>query len=245
MSDIICGIYKITSPTGKVYIGQSVNINNRWMSYKNIYKDVSSQPRLYNSLIKYGSDNHLFEVIEECQEIILNERERYWQEHYNVLCEKNGLNCKLTKTKDKSGKVSESTLIKMSNSQKGDKHRNWKIKKHLHPMYGRKHSDEAKLKISLAQKGVKKSKDFIERMSGKNNPNYGVSISEKQKYILSEKAKERYRFNNHPRNKGVIDMDTGFYYDNAVSCSVAYNIKYPTLKSKLNRNKTEKRFKYI
>ena len=36
----ICGIYKITSPSNKIYIGQSININNRIVHYRNyICKD--------------------------------------------------------------------------------------------------------------------------------------------------------------------------------------------------------------
>ena len=30
---IICGIYKITSPTGRIYIGQSKNIKQRFRDY--------------------------------------------------------------------------------------------------------------------------------------------------------------------------------------------------------------------
>ena len=40
------------------------------------------------------------EVIEECEIGQLNERERYYQEFYNVLSV-NGLNCQLVKTNDK------------------------------------------------------------------------------------------------------------------------------------------------
>lgn len=29
-----CGIYKITSPSGKIYIGQSIDIKRRWLDYK-------------------------------------------------------------------------------------------------------------------------------------------------------------------------------------------------------------------
>jgi len=35
----IVGIYKITSPTKKVYIGQSTNINFRWITYHNNYEN--------------------------------------------------------------------------------------------------------------------------------------------------------------------------------------------------------------
>lgn len=32
--DKICGIYKITSPSSKIYIGQSKNISKRYKTYK-------------------------------------------------------------------------------------------------------------------------------------------------------------------------------------------------------------------
>ena len=36
MDNIICGIYKITSPSGKIYIGQSINIKSRWKYYEKL-----------------------------------------------------------------------------------------------------------------------------------------------------------------------------------------------------------------
>lgn len=88
------GIYKITSPTGNIYIGQSVNIKYRWRQYRKLYNNIKNQRILYRSFVKYGVDNHTFEVIEECDANLLNDREYYWQEHYNVLGNK-GLNCVL------------------------------------------------------------------------------------------------------------------------------------------------------
>lgn len=44
----IIGIYKITSPLGKVYIGQSHDINNRFKYYFSMR--CSGQKHLYNSL---------------------------------------------------------------------------------------------------------------------------------------------------------------------------------------------------
>lgn len=58
----ICGVYKITSPTGKVYIGQSKNIHKRWNSYKSMSKGNIRQPKLINSFKKYGVPHHVFEV---------------------------------------------------------------------------------------------------------------------------------------------------------------------------------------
>lgn len=112
------GIYKITSPSNKVYIGSAVDIHVRWLRYKRYSCD--SQPKIYKSLKKYGVTNHLFEVLEECEFEQLYERERYWQEYYDVLG-KNGLNCCLVKTDEKPMLVSEETRIKISNLHKGKK----------------------------------------------------------------------------------------------------------------------------
>lgn len=103
------GIYKITNPKGRIYIGQSVDIEKRRKNYKSV-TNCKQQIILHNSLVKYGFSEHVFEVIEECSIEELNTRERYWQDYYNVLLE--GLNCKLTKTNDKSGKQSKHTSNK-------------------------------------------------------------------------------------------------------------------------------------
>jgi hypothetical protein len=89
-----CGIYKITSPTDNIYIGQSKNIKSRWSSYRT--RGCEQQVVLSKSFIKYGVDNHKFEIVEECEKEFLDIRERYWQEYYGVVGRK-GLNCHYTK----------------------------------------------------------------------------------------------------------------------------------------------------
>lgn len=102
----ICGIYKITSPLGRVYIGQSIDIHRRWNSYKKLHGTVCSQKKLYRSLSKYRPENHLFEIIEECDKSMLNNREYHWQCFYDVTSD-NGLNCLIVDP-------NENTLIKKS-----------------------------------------------------------------------------------------------------------------------------------
>jgi group I intron endonuclease len=106
------GIYKITSPSEKIYIGQSVDIKRRFKQHK--YNDLDTI--LSRSFKKYGFQNHTFEILEECSVELLNERERYWQEYYNCVSKK-GLNSKLTKTNDKSGYVNEETKFKIKISK--------------------------------------------------------------------------------------------------------------------------------
>jgi len=101
------GIYKITNPTGKIYIGQSTNLKKREDDYVKLRCD--KQPKLYNSLKKYGWEQHKFEVIEKCSLEQLNEREIYWGLYYDVL-EENGLNLRLG---DANGLCSEETKKKI------------------------------------------------------------------------------------------------------------------------------------
>lgn len=78
-SSPITGIYKITSPSGKIYIGQSVNIKKRWKNYEGMHNNVCG-PHLLRSLKKYGPENHKFEVIEECSVEQLNKQETHWKQ---------------------------------------------------------------------------------------------------------------------------------------------------------------------
>lgn len=111
----ICGIYKITSPSNKIYIGSSSNIKKRWNSY--FYLKCKLQPKIYNSLKKYGSENHIYEIIEECEFEVLYERERYYQELYDCLGV-NSLNCNLVETNSKKRVCSQEMRAKMSKIKK-------------------------------------------------------------------------------------------------------------------------------
>jgi group I intron endonuclease len=87
----VIGIYKITSPSGKVYIGQSTNIEKRWVFYYTL--NCKGQTKLYNSLKKYTPEHHIFDIIEECDLDVLLDRETYYKCQYNSLIE--GLNCRI------------------------------------------------------------------------------------------------------------------------------------------------------
>ena len=104
------GIYKITNPNNKIYIGQSVDIKKRFKQYSSL-SQTKLQKKLHYSFQKYGIKNHTFEIIEECKVELLNERERYWQDYYNVL--ENGLNCILTNTKDNIKVYSKESIEKI------------------------------------------------------------------------------------------------------------------------------------
>ena len=74
------GIYKITNlDNGKMYVGQSVNIENRWSSHKTLLnKNQHENRRLQNSWNVHGADRYEFSAIEECSIEELNDLEMYW-----------------------------------------------------------------------------------------------------------------------------------------------------------------------
>ena len=102
------GIYKITSPTNKIYIGQSINIERRYKEYSK--SNCKNQTKLFLSLKKYGFENHKFEIVEECNVSFLEERETYWKLFYKVL-EVPSLCCRID---GKFGYLSQETKDKIS-----------------------------------------------------------------------------------------------------------------------------------
>lgn len=72
-----CGIYGLRNKVnGKWYVGQSVNIYSRWNEYRS--GRCRRQKKISNALLKYGTDNFEWNVLEECQPKQLNEREIHW-----------------------------------------------------------------------------------------------------------------------------------------------------------------------
>jgi len=220
------GIYKITSPNKRVYIGQTINYNKRLVSYKNINQN-KSQIRLKQSFFKYGIDNHVFEFIEECEINKLNNRERYWQDYYSVLS-KNGLNCKLTETSDKSGKLSEETKLKIGIGNKGVK----------------RNSLERRLEISLFMK-TREISDITKKRNSESQK--GKIISEKHKEALRIARRKEINSNvgkkgiEHFASKKVICTETGIVWDTITDCGISINISVKNLSRYLNgtrKNKT-------
>lgn len=154
--NVITGIYKITSPSGKIYIGQTTNWKKRLSYYK--YLNCKGQKKLYGSLQKYSSESHRFEIIEECSAELLNEREIYWGDYYNVLG-KNGLNIKPLGV---GGKWSEEMKLKAKE---------------------RCSSPEYKAYVSKLQKGRKRSKEFSEFIG---NLHRGTKRSEETKLLIGK-----------------------------------------------------------
>jgi len=216
----IIGIYKITSPTSRVYIGKSVNVYTRFSRYKRL--DCITQRKLYRSFIKHGVNNHTFEIIEECKREELIQKERHWQYYYNVL--ENGLNCLLSSTDTIKGEVSIQTRLLLSEKMKGKligvsrsiesrEKQSASMRgrvlsqetkdKMSHTRIGKNHSLESKMKMSKVKKGSKLS---LEARQAQSIRQKGKTIEYfKKKVILNdcevfESIQEASIIKNIPRN---------------------------------------------
>ena len=81
----VCGIYKITNLlTEQCYIGQSVNISDRWKQHCKcgLGIEASATNILYNSMQRDKIWNFTFELLQECPKELLNEKERFWINMY-------------------------------------------------------------------------------------------------------------------------------------------------------------------
>ena len=92
----MCGIYKITNlVNGKCYIGQSVDIEDRWLKHKTSAFDSNRKEYeypIYRAIRKYGIDNFSFDVVEKCEEDDLNQLEIYYIDYFQSHFYKNGYN---------------------------------------------------------------------------------------------------------------------------------------------------------
>lgn len=200
------GIYKISSPSNALYIGQSRDIHKRFIHYKNLH--CSDQFRIYNSLKKYSPATHIFSVVHELPKDVSKEVLTTYEQLYMDFYRDCGVVLMNLREAGDSGKFSKESSQRRSAIQKG------KVV-----------SDAAKNKMSIAKKGKpnlklrgkKHTKEFCERISlrqkislsiPENNPFFGKKHSPESLKKMSESSKGKYT----AWNKGK----TGVYSEDAL-----------------------------
>ena len=88
-------IYKIINKiNNKIYIGKTTqSIEDRFNQHKNKSKKLNTH--LYNAMRSYGISNFQIEIIEKCDSLQLDEKEKYWIKYYNIMIPKIGYNMTL------------------------------------------------------------------------------------------------------------------------------------------------------
>lgn len=212
---VITGIYKIESPTGKIYIGQSIDIYLRWQIHARSIKIKKHTP-VIRSLIKHGVQKHVFSIIcelpKDCGKEILNRYEVFYVAQYRA-AGMTMLNASEAGAGG-SGTATLETLKKLSDSHKGNKgywtgkklspeHREKLRQSHL----GHKNTPEQIAKMVAKNTGRKRTPEQCLKMSaalkGKAGPRKGVhkcpderkrKISEANKgHIVSQETRGKIR----------------------------------------------------
>lgn len=163
------GIYCIENKINhKKYIGQSINIHDRWNHHINqLNRNVHFNESLQREWSEYGGENFLFSIIELCDVSNLDALEKHYITLYNTTNDHEGYNLM---TGGKSGfSFSKEIKEKIGNSRRGKLHSEETKRKFsetrvgsLNSFYGRHHTEESKQKMRERHYDV----------SGENNPRF-------------------------------------------------------------------------
>lgn len=71
--------------TNKKYIGQTINsLSTRKNKHKSAHKTYKKKNKFYSALKKHGWDNFIWGIVEEVDQELLNEKEKYWIDYFST-----------------------------------------------------------------------------------------------------------------------------------------------------------------
>ena len=167
-------IYKITSPTNRIYIGITSQWSNRMSAYRNCDKRLEKQTLIYNSIRKYGYESHTIKQVDNFVSDLsyANGKEMWWVRTF-------------MSNKNRYPKYDGINLNVGGGGSRGYKASKEKIDAHRKKMIGKKASEETKKRMSLSQKGTKKNCTHY-------TPEFRKKLSDRSKlYKHTDEAKKK------------------------------------------------------
>jgi len=195
---------------------------------------VLAKKKLYASLIKYGIDSHIFEVLEYCNKEDLRKKEAEYGIAHNVLSKFN-LNLALPKINEEYCAVSDEVRKSISVRQLNNTYSKDRILTDIH-----------KKRISESNKGKKRSKEVIEKMKLKvftDETRQKMSLAKIGKKMSKDhklKLIERNTGINNKQSKLILDLNSGIYYYSLSELSFSSKISKTVLSNMLSGVKFNK-----
>lgn len=165
-----CGIYSIRNTVSdRVYVGSSQNIGQRWYHHKHKLKRGNHHAKiLQRSWNIHGPDAFLFEILEVVDGVDrLFEREQYWMDTLSSYGGDKGFNGYPAAGSPRGHKWSDSMRAAASLLRKGVKrrpHSAQALKRMSLIKLGKRHTLEARLKMSVSRKSVPLTKQHRSRV---------------------------------------------------------------------------------
>jgi group I intron endonuclease len=213
-------IYKIQSPSNKIYIGQSRD----WVSRKSKYKKLKckTQHKIYRSLLKYGYDSHTVEILEYFSKNVLQEdlniKEIYYWEYYKNL----GFAMLNVRYPGSNEVASIETKLKQSKAHSGKNNAMFGKYGKDHPAFGNVGHWKNKPKEEHPRFGTTGEKSPLFGRTGSSHPMFGIVRGD------------------HQSAKKVINTITNQVFLCAKDAAEHYNINYNSLTSSLRRKSKNK-----
>lgn len=166
-------IYKITSPSGRIYIGKTSNFDKRLSHYRDIL--CNNQHIIKNSLSKYGFNAHTIEIIDQFRSNnrYANGKEMFWirtyMSNFSKWPEMRGMNLTDGGQGTIGRKATEEQRKKQSERNKLNPPRTGKWP----------HSEETKEKLRIAQQKRIANPAYI-------SPRKGAKLTDEQRAHLSK-----------------------------------------------------------
>lgn len=195
MDTMICnvGVYKWTTPSGKIYVGSSVDLKQRKADHlKDLRKGNHKNRHLQNAFRKYGEENFSWEVLEHVSEDgLLLQREEFWIVSLRAADRKHGYNINPTAT---GGTRSAETRARMSAAQMGKSKGRILSAEHKakisSSLMGKVVSPEIRAKLSASRKGMVFSAEHRAKLSASkkelcSSPEYKARIGASRKGRLA------------------------------------------------------------
>lgn len=229
------GIYKIINKiNNKCYIGSTKNFKKRFQRHlQMLRKNCHHSIKLQRSYNKYGEDNFIFEIVEECPYIkdIIIDKENYYIKKFNS--KENGYNIadasfgdtlssnpfhdEIIKKRSETIKNNLSKLTKEERSQKygkfGERNGNFNPNKVVNycPICGKVIGND------------NKTCNEHRNRFGSNNPFYGKHHSDKTKSILKNNM-----LGKKPVNSKMVSAE-GHIFKSYADCAKFFNISVGTV----------------